>query len=237
MAISRRNEAEVERIRAKLKNLQSRPQPMSKDNKAANLETMNWKNRADHFKNTSELKLVNISLKAVESGYDPFSRRWTRSINYYASKPGGDNVKETTNKSSSIVEPSNEDIKSKAQTGTAAKTAQVVVADAEKLIDTNVPVDLGTESNVMHTFDLPTSLSALQEFGGAEGMFNGYMSRRQKIEATTGYKVSDNDGKRHALTLSVSNYKRQRVSSEGYLLLCWVLNRFNYVPGFSTSVH
>jgi RNA polymerase-associated protein RTF1 len=196
MALSRRNEAAAARIRAKLKNLQSRPQLMSKVNKAANLETMNGKNRLDNFKNASELKPVNISLKAGESGYDPFLRMWTRSRNYYASKPGGDNVEETTNKSSSIVEPSNEDIKSKAQTGTADKTTQVVAADAEKLIDTNVPMDLGTESNVLHTFELPTSLSALQEFGGAEGLFNGYMARRQKIEATTGYKGSDNDGKR-----------------------------------------
>ena len=88
MALSRRNEAAAARIRAKLKNLQSRPQLMSKVNKAANLETMNWKNRLDNFKNASELKLVNISLKAGESGYDPFSRMWTRSRNYYASKPG-----------------------------------------------------------------------------------------------------------------------------------------------------
>jgi RNA polymerase-associated protein RTF1 len=211
MALSRRNEAEAERIRVKLKNLQSRPQPVSKDNKAAKLEAMNRKNRADNFKNASELKPVNTSLKAGEAGYDPFSRRWTRSRNYYASKPGGDNAEETANKSSSIVEPSNGDIKSKAQTGTSATTAaQVAAADAGKLTDTNAPVDLGTESNVMHTFELPISLSALQEFGGAKGLFDGYMARRQKIEATMGYKVPDNDGRRHALTLSVSDYKRRR---------------------------
>jgi RNA polymerase-associated protein RTF1 len=211
MALSRRNEAEAERIRVKLKNLQSRPQPVSKDNKAAKLEAMNRKNRADNFKNASELKPVNTSLKAGEAGYDPFSRRWTRSRNYYASKPGGDNAEETANKSSSIVEPSNGDIKSKPQTGTSATTAaQVAAADAGKLIDTNAPVDLGTESNVMHTFELPISLSALQEFGGAKGLFDGYMARRQKIEATMGYKVPDNDGRRHALTLSVSDYKRRR---------------------------
>ncbi|PWZ32025.1 Protein RTF1 [Zea mays] len=211
MALSRRNDAEAERIRVKLKNLQSRPQAVSKDNKAAKLEAMNRKNRADNFKNASELKPVNTSLKAGEAGYDPFSRRWTRSRNYYASKPGGDNAEETANKSSSIVEPSNGDIKSKAQTGTSATTAaQVAAADAGKLIDTNAPVDLGTESNVMHTFELPISLSALQEFGGAKGLFDGYMARRQKIEATMGYKVPDNDGRRHALTLSVSDYKRRR---------------------------
>jgi RNA polymerase-associated protein RTF1 len=87
MALSRRNEAKAERMRVKQKNLQRRPQPESKDNKVANLESMNWKNRADNFKNALELKLVNISLKAGESGYDPFLRRWTRSRNYYASKP------------------------------------------------------------------------------------------------------------------------------------------------------
>ena len=67
MALSRRNEHEAERIRAKLKNLQNRAQPVSKDNKAAKLEAMNRKNRADNFKNTSKLKPVNISLKAGES--------------------------------------------------------------------------------------------------------------------------------------------------------------------------
>ncbi|AQK40323.1 Protein RTF1 homolog [Zea mays] len=211
MALSRRNEHEAERIRTKLKNLQNRAQPVSKDNKAAKLEAMNRKNRADNFKNASELKPVNTSLKAGEAGYDPFSRRWTRSRNYYASKPGGNNVEETANGSSSNVAPSNEDTKSKAQTGTAATTAaQVAAADAGKLIDTNAPVDLGTESNMLHTFELPISLSALQEFGGAKGLFDGYMARRQKIEATMGYKVPDNDGRRHALTLSVSDYKRRR---------------------------
>ncbi|EES16087.1 hypothetical protein BDA96_08G129800 [Sorghum bicolor] len=211
MALSRRNEAEAERIRAKLKNLQNRPQQVSKDDKAAKLEAMNRKNRADNFKNASEMKPVNTSLKAGEAGYDPFSRRWTRSRNYYASKPGGDNAEETANGSSSDVVPINEDIKSKAQTGTAATTAaQVAAADAGKLTDTNAPVDLGTESNVLHTFELPISLSALQEFGGAKGLFDGYMARRQKIEATMGYKVPDNDGRRHALTLSVSDYKRRR---------------------------
>lgn len=210
MALSRGNEAEAERIRAKLNTLQNRPQPVSKDDKAARLEAMNRKNRAENFKNASELKPVNTGLKAGEAGYDPFSRRWTRSRNYYAST-GGDNAEEPTNGSSGNAAPSNEDVKSKAQTGTAATAAaQVAAADAGKLVDTNAPVDLGTESNSLHTFELPISLSALQEFGGAKGLFDGYMARKQKIEATMGYKVPDNDGRRHALTLSVSDYKRRR---------------------------
>ncbi|CAM0147672.1 unnamed protein product [Urochloa decumbens] len=211
IALSRRNEAEAERIRVELNKLQNRPQPMSKDEKAAKLEAMNRKNRAENFKNASEMKPVNTSLKAGEAGYDPFSRRWTRSRNYYAAKPGGENAEEAPNGSSDNAVASNEDGKDKVQPGTAATAAaQVAAADAGKLTDTNAPVDLGTESNALHTFDLPISLSALQEFGGAKGLFDGYMARKQKIEATMGYKVPDNDGRRHALTLSVTDYKRRQ---------------------------
>jgi len=209
--LSQRNEAEAERIHAKLNSLQNMSQPMSKNEKAAKLEAMNRKNRAENFKNASEMKPVNTSLKAGEAGYDPFSRRWTRSRNYYAAKPGGDNAEEAANGSNGSAVAGNEDVKNKAQTGTAVTAAaQVAAADAGKLVDTNAPVDLGTESNALHTFELPISLSALQEFGGAKGLFDGYMARKQKIEATMGYKVPDNDGRRHALTLSVSDYKRRR---------------------------
>jgi RNA polymerase-associated protein RTF1 len=62
----------------------------------------------------------------------------------------------------------------------------------------------------MHTFELPISLSVLEKYGGPKGLFRGYMARKQKIEATMGFKVPDNDGRRHALTLSVSDYNRRR---------------------------
>jgi RNA polymerase-associated protein RTF1 len=211
MALSRRDDSEAKRIRARLNELQNMSQPMSKNEKAAKLEAMNRKNRADNFKNASELKPVNTSLKAGEAGYDPFSRRWTRSRNYYASKPAGDNAEEAPNGTADSSVVAIEDVKSGAQAGTAATAAaQVAAADAGKLVDTNAPVDLGTESNAMHTFELPISLSVLEQYGGPKGLFDGYMARKQKIEATMGFKVPDNDGRRHALTLSVSDYKRRR---------------------------
>lgn len=43
--------------------------------------------RMENFKNASMLKPVNTDAKAGEAGYDPFSRRWTRSQNYYQSNP------------------------------------------------------------------------------------------------------------------------------------------------------
>jgi RNA polymerase-associated protein RTF1 len=211
MALSRRDDAEAKRIRAKLNELQNRSQPMSKNEKAAKLEAMNRKNRADNFKNASELKPVNTSLKAGEAGYDPFSRRWTRSRNYYASKPAGDNAEEAPNGTDGSAVAASQVVKTNAQAGTAATAAaQVAAADAGKLVDTNAPVDLGTESNAMHTFELPISLSVLEKYGGPKGLFRGYMARKQKIEATMGFKVPDNDGRRHALTLSVSDYNRRR---------------------------
>jgi len=113
MALSQRNEAEAERIHAKLNSLQNMSQPMSKNEKAAKLEAMNRKNRAENFKNASEMKPVNTSLKAGEAGYDPFSRRWTRSRNYYAAKPGGDNAEEAANGSNGSAVAGNEDVKNK----------------------------------------------------------------------------------------------------------------------------
>lgn len=41
----------------------------------------------ENFKNASMLKPVNTFAKEGEAGYDPFSRRWTRSQNYYQSNP------------------------------------------------------------------------------------------------------------------------------------------------------
>ncbi|XP_051185314.1 protein RTF1 homolog [Lolium perenne] len=214
MALVRRDEAEAERIRAKLNQLQKIAQPLSTNEKAAKLEEMNRKNRAENFKNASEMKAVNTSLKAGEAGYDPFSRRWTRSRNYFAGKPGGEaegDNGEAANGNDGNVMADKEDVKSGVRVGTVVTaSALVAAAEAGKLVDTNAPLDLGTETNPLHNFELPISLAVLQEYGGPKGLFEGYMARKQKIEATMGYKIPDNDGRRHALTLSVSDYKRRR---------------------------
>ncbi|KAF7071092.1 hypothetical protein CFC21_076500 [Triticum aestivum] len=212
MALVRRDDAEAERIRARLSHLQKIAQPMSTNEKAAKLEEMNRKNRAENFKNASEMKAVNTSLKAGEAGYDPFSRRWTRSRNYYAAKPEGEAENaEAANGNSDNVIAVTEAVKGGVRVGTAVTaSALVAAAEAGKLVDTNAPLDLGTETNPLHNFELPISLAILEQYGGPKGQFEAYMARKQKIEATMGYKIPDNDGRRHALTLSVSDYKRRR---------------------------
>ncbi|KAJ8761657.1 hypothetical protein K2173_004433 [Erythroxylum novogranatense] len=203
------DEAEVERIKARIQQLDASRQAKEVDAKAIRLAEMNRKNRVENFKNASELKPVNTSLKAGEAGYDPFSRRWTRSRNYYASKPAGGDVAAEANGKIAIIDGGTTG--ARREMGVAATAAALeAAAGAGKLVDTSAPVDQGTESNMLHNFDLPISLTSLQKFGGPQGAQAGFMARKQRIEATVGCRVPENDGRRHALTLTVSDYKRRR---------------------------
>ncbi|MQM04703.1 hypothetical protein Taro_037507 [Colocasia esculenta] len=206
VAESRGDEAEIQRIKERLKELQEMSQrAKEKDSKAVRLAEMNKKNRAENFKNASELKPVNTSLKAGEAGYDPFSRRWTQSRNYYVSKAGGEEDAASGNGALPAKGVG------RVQDGEAATAVALeAAAGAGKLVDTFAPTDQGTESNLLHNFELPISLSVLHKFGGPQGAQMGFMARKQKIEATMGYKVPENDGRRHPLTLTVSDYKRRR---------------------------
>ena len=216
VARSKNDEAEVERIKARLQELEASRQVQGKDAKALRLAEMNKRNRVENFKNASELKPVNTSLKAGEAGYDPFSRRWTRSMNYYISKANGGDGEAAAAANDDITAPIGVEGDGPsggimAEAGMAATAAALeAAADAGKLVDTSAPVDQGTESNMLHNFELPISFSVLQKFGGPLGAQAGFMARKKRIEATVGCRVPDNDGRRHALTLTVSDYKRRR---------------------------
>ncbi|KAI3907541.1 hypothetical protein MKW98_016185, partial [Papaver atlanticum] len=210
IAESRRDIGEAERIRARLLELESSRQSKLKDTKALRLSEMNKKNRAENFKNASELKPVNTGLKAGEAGYDPFSRRWTRSRNYYVpnATEGDETAASADGDAAAEVAALTFGSGSNVIGGLAATAAALeAAADAGKLVDTNAPVDLGRESNSLHNFDLLISLTELQKFGGAQA---GFMARKQRIEATVGKCVPENDGRRHSLTLTVGDYKRRR---------------------------
>ncbi|XP_021740542.1 LOW QUALITY PROTEIN: protein RTF1 homolog [Chenopodium quinoa] len=199
----RNDEAQVQKIKARLEELAAvRLAQDNKNSKAHRLSEMNRKNRVENFKNASEVKPMSANLKSGEAGYDPFSRRWTRSINYYSA---GDKNKQVGGAEGSAENKGGE------KSGVVATVAALeAAADAGKLVDTMAPVDQGTEYNMLHNFDLPISLNTLQRFGGAQGVLSGFMARKQRLEATMGLQVPENDGRRHALTLSVSDYKRRR---------------------------
>lgn len=213
VAKMKNDEAEVERIQARLQELEASRKVQEKDDKARRLAEMNRKNRVENFKNASELRPVNQLLKAGEAGYDPFSRRWTRSTNYFAkgaveAAQGASNGEAAA---AALAAEENTGAGGTADGGMAATAAALqAAAGAGKLVDTNAPVDQGTELNSLHDFDLPISLAVLQKFGGPQGGQAGFMARKQRIEATVGCSVPENDGRRHALTLSVSDYKRRR---------------------------
>ncbi|CAK9152501.1 unnamed protein product [Ilex paraguariensis] len=216
VAQMKHDEAEVEKIKARLQELEASRQTQEKDTKAIRLAEMNRKNRVENFKNASELKPVNTSLKAGEAGYDPFSRRWTKSRNYYVSKANGgeEDAPSASGDAAATLAGTNSN---GAGTGVmteagmeATAVALEAAAGAGKLVDTSAPVDQGTESNMLHNFELPISLAALQKFGGPQGAQAGFMARKQRIEATVGCQVPENDGRRHALTLTVGDYKRRR---------------------------
>lgn len=224
VAESKHDDVEVERIKARLQQLDASRRTPGKDSKAVKLAEMNRKNRVENFKNASEMRPKAAGLKAGEDGYDPFSRRWTRSRNYYVSKPGGaeevgeEAAVEANAASTAAALASLQSLDSNG-TGAAVTRAGGVAAtvaaleaaaDAGKLVDTRAPVDRGTETNSLHNFEIPISLAGLQKFGGPQGAFAGFMARKQKIEATVGCLVPENDGRRHALTLTVSDYKRRR---------------------------
>ncbi|CAN6683285.1 unnamed protein product [Malus baccata var. baccata] len=171
VAKSKQDHAEVERIQTRLQQLKARWQSQGKDSKAIRLAEMNRKNRVENFKNASELKPKNIGLKVGNASYDPFSRRWTRSRNYYVSKPG---EKREEAEAIVVADGALADIESNGTAVVGAVRADMAATEAAleaaagagKLIDTSAPVDFGTESNLKHNFELPTSLAALQKFGG-----------------------------------------------------------------------
>lgn len=211
VAQSRHDDVDMERIKKRLQELEASRDSKVKDAKAIRLAEMNRKNRVENFKNASELKRVNTSLKAGEAGYDPFSRRWTRSRNYYISKPGEEVTAEANGDKNGVPGGANGEEVATGEFGMAATEAALeAAAGAGKLVDTNAPLDLGTESNMLHDFELDISLNALKKFGGPQGVLAGFMARKQRIEATVGCQVPENDGRRHALTLTVGDYKRRR---------------------------
>jgi RNA polymerase-associated protein RTF1 len=210
-AQGKNDESEVERIKTRILELEASRNTKVKDVKALKLAEMNRKNRVENFKNASELRPI-TGLKEGDAGYDPFSRRWTRSRNYYVANPA-EKAAAGNNIAAGLIADATKvaGVPVTAESGVVATAAALeAAADAGKLVDTSAPVDQGTESNTLHNFELPVSLALLHKYGGAQGAQAGFMARKQRIEATVGFKLSENDGRRHVLTLSVGDYKRRR---------------------------
>ncbi|CAM6102901.1 unnamed protein product [Calypogeia fissa] len=197
VAEAKGDQAEVERLQARLRELEefSIQINKSKDAKALALAEMNRRNRFENFKNASDVKPANTDAKAGEAGYDPFSRRWTRSQNYY--KTEAPKVEKEEEREEKYVPAGAEPAAPSSK-----KTMGVRVA----------PVDGSTKLFALHDFDLHISLAPFKQMGGtsSQGAHVAYMARKQSLEATWGAQVDSSDGRRHTLTLTVNDYKRRR---------------------------
>ncbi|XP_002989964.2 protein RTF1 homolog [Selaginella moellendorffii] len=187
------DQEQIERLHEKLKELESlASKQQTKNEKAERIEMMNRRNRFENFKNASELK---PAAKMGEAGYDPFSRRWTRSQNYYKS----DAPKTAAEEHSEAIggDKAGKDGAGFLQELTKAGNGRLMGRQFSKMFS-------------LHDFDLPISLAALERFKGGQGAAMAFMERKRKMEAHYGVRVDDDDGRRHSLTLTVNDYKRRR---------------------------
>ncbi|KAK4421245.1 protein RTF1 [Sesamum alatum] len=216
---------EVERIKARLEELEgARQAGRDVSARAFRLAEMNRRNRIENLRNSSEKKPVNPNLKAGDPGYDPFSRRWTRSTNYYrpksstAGEKNDDATAAAADSSTGIAVSADPRAGTEAASGagksadTSAPSAEMkAAAGAGKAVDTSAPVEQGTEwYRSLHNFDLPISLDALQRFGGPRGFEAGFMANKQRIEAHLGRKAPEDDGREHDRSLTITDYMRRR---------------------------
>ncbi|KAJ7534000.1 hypothetical protein O6H91_13G074900 [Diphasiastrum complanatum] len=199
LAESKGEQGEVERLQEKIRELEAYSMQHSlKNTKAERIEMMNRKNRIENFKNASELKPINPHAKAGEAGYDPFSRRWTRSQNYYKS--------DSSNAVKEGDEGKPEKEKAAEEVGVASKAGE----KSTMLGNMHTLAEKGAKIFNLHDFDLPISLDFIEQLGGAQGAPLAFMERKRKLEARYGVRVENNDGRRHSLTLTVNDYKRRR---------------------------
>lgn len=181
IAESKGEHAEVEKLQSRLKELELfANQVKSKDAKAMALAEMNRRNKMENFKNASMLKPVNTFAKEGDAGYDPFSRRWTRSQNYYQSQPKTEE-KETVEGSNAEDGAEKAGIKASEQSEIAKHVESQAAADRRKLY-------------ALHNFVLPISLSKLGNTKGPGGVHQAfvqaYMARKAHLEASCGVQVS-----------------------------------------------
>ncbi|KAL0321222.1 UNVERIFIED_CONTAM: protein RTF1 [Sesamum radiatum] len=205
---------EVERIKTRLQELDAaRLTERDVDAKALRLAEMNRKNKIENLRNAAEKKPVNANLKAGDPGYDPFSRRSTRSTNYFLAKSstGGQQNDDATAAVADSSTGAGREAASCASkwVDTSAPSAQAKAASGSgKSVDGSAAVEQGTDS--LHNFELSISLDALQKFRGPKGVKAGFMARKQRIEANLGRKVPEDDGQKHDRALTVTGYMKRR---------------------------
>eukprot|EP00850_Spirogloea_muscicola_P021862 SM000265S09783 [mRNA] locus=s265:58830:63153:- [translate_table: standard] len=197
--------------------------------RAATLAEMNKRNRQQNFKLASEAGAAAAMAGGGafgEANYDPFSRRWTRSQNYYKSpvvkveaEAGAGATDAAMHAEDPVTAKLAHELGSTASPTAAAAaaaaaagldTASAAAVEQPLLANTSAPVDEGVHVMPGHDFDLPIDLSILHKMNAAGGPAAAFMARKRRQEVTCGVQVGSSDSRRHSLVLTVNDYKRRR---------------------------
>lgn len=150
------------------------------------LAMMNKRNRTENFKNATIGGKAAMEISQADVDLNPFSRRWTRSQNYY--KP----------------------VEAKVEPAGGALGA-VKEEEGEKSAKGETDVALQSLPSLRtHDFELGIDLSLLASWGGPAGWPDAFMARKQRQERVYGAPTACQDGRRHTQTLSINDYKRRR---------------------------
>eukprot|EP00271_Cylindrocystis_brebissonii_P018811 TRINITY_DN5471_c0_g1_i3.p1 TRINITY_DN5471_c0_g1~~TRINITY_DN5471_c0_g1_i3.p1 ORF type:complete len:284 (-),score=71.82 TRINITY_DN5471_c0_g1_i3:88-939(-) len=214
-------EDEVEKLREEIAELDRWAAAFltPKDHRVLHLAQMNKKNQLENFRLAS-VSVDTGNLKAGDAGHDPFSRRWTRSQNYYRAPrvtqelPDGVLAVEPTPEVALLeanLAQKEEALEKAKEAGEAAevvtKLADDVATAGNELIDEKGDGGAGGALMAKHMFELPFSLEPLKRW---ESPQDAYMARKRMQEGTCGAPTGVVVGTRYGTTLSVNDYKRRR---------------------------
>ncbi|CAA0837162.1 Unknown protein [Striga hermonthica] len=147
---------------------------------AARLAELNQRNRVENFKNTTSSGGTGWA-----RAHDSFSRRWTKPRNYY--HVGG------SGHESSLVGPEERS------------------RGLAQMAGVGPHVNRGIrEPNKLHDFELRVSLVGLEKFGGPNGVRDGYLANKGRVEGRQGFRVPEDDVAAHPRAMSVEEYRRRR---------------------------
>jgi RNA polymerase-associated protein RTF1 len=172
---------------------------------------LNKRNLQKNFKQDG----LKASTDASTGGeYDPFSRRWTRSQNYWQTR-ATEEIEEVPaidmgEVAAALPQPGEPGVLSLTDGSALAVTkAQAVqAANGDLLLPTEAPVDPKANALRVHSFDLPIDLEGLAKWQTAGGAAAAVLARKQRIETIYGAPIGVQKDSRRSL--KITDYKRRR---------------------------
>lgn len=182
---------ELKRIQSRLQELEAvHKSSRGSLKKALAVEELNKKNLLANLNSFSKKR---VSSKSNED-YDPFSRRWTRPRGVYMA--------------TSIARAGAGDAVSASVDSAILATEQPLEKAAGEV--KSPQSNEGSAGSVVPDLEASRVMAVLNKLRGAGGSKAGYMERKRQVEASVGVRVPEDDGKSHAHSMSVGEYRKCR---------------------------